>query len=97
MLLWGIMEQVSIRDLRQHASRWLRRVHEGEAFEVTDRGRPVALLVPLPRGGQIERMIAEGKIRPAQGDLLDLGPPLPPKPGVPPLSQILEEMRAEER
>ena len=97
MLLCSIMKQVSIRDLRQQASRWLRLVREGESFEVTDRGRPVALLVPLPRGGPFERMIAEGKIRPAQGDLRDLGPPLPPKPGVPLPSEILEEMRADER
>jgi len=43
------MEQVGIRELRQNLSAWLRRVRDGEAFEVTDRGTPVAVLAPLPR------------------------------------------------
>jgi prevent-host-death family protein len=42
------MEQVAVRELRNNLSRWLRRVREGEAFEVTDRGEPVALITPLP-------------------------------------------------
>jgi prevent-host-death family protein len=37
-----------VRELRQHASRYLARVAAGEDFEVTDRGRPVAHLVPVP-------------------------------------------------
>ncbi|MGH2448696.1 MAG: type II toxin-antitoxin system Phd/YefM family antitoxin, partial [Chloroflexota bacterium] len=53
-------EQIGIRELRQNAGEWLRRVKEGEFFEITDRGRPVALLVPRPEGGNIERMIAVG-------------------------------------
>ena len=36
-----------MRELRQHASRYLARVEAGESFEVTDRGRPVARLVPV--------------------------------------------------
>ncbi|MFO7592000.1 MAG: type II toxin-antitoxin system prevent-host-death family antitoxin, partial [Acidimicrobiia bacterium] len=31
---------------RQHASRYLRRVVAGESFQVTERGRPVAVLIP---------------------------------------------------
>lgn len=41
------MEDVGVRELRQHASRYLARVAAGESLQVTDRGRPVALLVPL--------------------------------------------------
>jgi prevent-host-death family protein len=41
------MEQIGVRELRQHASRYLARVAAGENFEVTDRGRPVARLVPV--------------------------------------------------
>ena len=91
------MEQINIRELRQHASAWLRKVQAGARFEVTDRGRPVALLVPVPRGSVRERLIASGALTPAEGDLLDLGPPLSPKPGVPLPSKILEQMRADER
>lgn len=35
-----------MRELRQHASRYLWRVRSGQSFQITDRGRPVARLVP---------------------------------------------------
>jgi prevent-host-death family protein len=41
------MESIGVRELRQQASRYLARVAAGESFEVTDRGRPVARLVPV--------------------------------------------------
>ncbi|MSQ27472.1 MAG: type II toxin-antitoxin system prevent-host-death family antitoxin [Dehalococcoidia bacterium] len=91
------MQQIKIRELRQHASAWLRKVQAGERFEVTDRGRPVALLVPLPQGGVLDHLIASGEATPAEGDLLDLGPPIAPMQGVPLPSEILEIMRADER
>ncbi|WP_404829098.1 type II toxin-antitoxin system Phd/YefM family antitoxin, partial [Streptomyces griseoaurantiacus] len=37
-------EHVGVRELRQNASAYPRRVAEGESFTVTDRGVPVALL-----------------------------------------------------
>lgn len=91
------MERIGIRELRQHASIWLKRVQRGESFEVTDRGQPVALLLPYVEVDPYERLVASGAIRRGEGDLLDLGPPLPPKPGIPLPSEILEQMRADER
>ncbi len=91
------MERVGVRELRQNASEWLQRVQRGESFEITDRGRPVALLVPTPGEGIIERLIATGQMRPAIGKLSELGAPLPTKPGEPSLSSILAEMRDDER
>lgn len=91
------MKQISVRDLRQNASVWLRKVQEGEAFEVTDRGRPVAMLGPLPKGSIIDQLIATGRMTPGKGNLTDLGPPLPAIPGLPSASEILEQMRADER
>ncbi|WP_214444170.1 type II toxin-antitoxin system Phd/YefM family antitoxin, partial [Mycobacterium tuberculosis] len=41
------MTSVGVRALRQRASELLRRVEAGETIEITDRGRPVALLSPL--------------------------------------------------
>jgi prevent-host-death family protein len=90
------MKRIGVRELRQHASKWLQQVQQGESFEITDRGRAVALLVPRPED-PIERMVAEGRIKPAKGDLFSLGPPLPPTPGLPLPSEILEQMRADER
>jgi prevent-host-death family protein len=91
------MERIGIRELRQHASRWVRRAAAGESFEVTDRGRPVARLVPPAPLEGIAKLRAEGRTTPAKGDLLGHGPPLPPKPGVPLPSEVLEELRADER
>ena len=48
--------QVGVRELRQNLSVYLDRVKEGERLEVTEHGRPVALLVPLPDDDeQLER------------------------------------------
>lgn len=90
------MRAIGVRELRQRASEWLRRVEAGETIEVHNRGRPVALLVPVPKGSMRDRLIAEGRVRPAKGNLLDLKP-LPPVKEGPTLSEILELMRADER
>ncbi len=55
-----------MRELRQHASRYLDRVKSGETVEVTERGRLVALLVPPhPAVGARDRLIADGRLIPA--------------------------------
>ena len=88
------MEHVSVRELRQHLSTYLRRVAAGERLVVTERRRPVALLGPLPEADDIlEYLIAIGEATPATGDLLDLPPPKP-YPG-PSSSEIFDELRAD--
>ncbi|MBA2506283.1 MAG: type II toxin-antitoxin system prevent-host-death family antitoxin [Thermoleophilaceae bacterium] len=91
------MRAIGIRELRQHASRYLREVERGATIEVTDRGRPVARLVPIQRRSVMEDLIASGRVTPAKGDLLDLGPPLEPVEGQPLPSEALARMRADER
>lgn len=72
--------KVGIRELRQNLSVYVRRIRQGERFEVTDRGRPVGLLLPLPKEmSPLERLIAEGRATRPVGDLLDLRP-LPGEP-----------------
>ena len=61
------MRSIGIRELRQEASKHLRDVERGETIEVTDRGRPVALLVPVPNAGTAERLIAEGRMTRGHG------------------------------
>ncbi len=91
------MESLGVREIRQNISVYLRRVERGEAFTVTDRGRPVALLSPVPDDDDpLAALIATGELIPAKGRLADLPPPLPAVPGRPTLSEILAEMRAEE-
>ncbi len=90
------MEHVSVRDLRQHLSRYLRRVEEGERLVVTERRRPVAMLAPLPEEDDVlDYLIAIGEAIPAQGDLLDLPPPQPARPGAPSSEEIFEDLRAD--
>jgi prevent-host-death family protein len=89
-------ERVGVRELRQNLSRWLRRVENGESFEVTDRGRPVAQLNPLPAAEDdvIARLARQGRIaRVATRNLADLPPPPPTPPEARPLSEILDELR----
>lgn len=91
------MRSIGVRELRQNASRYLRLVEAGETVQVTDRGRPVALLVPPPARGGYDHLVATGRVRQGNGNLLSLGPPPPGRPGEIPLSEVLEDMRADER
>jgi prevent-host-death family protein len=90
------MTSVGVRELRQRASELLRLVERGETIEITDRGRPVALLTPLPEGSPLERLRAAGEVEAASGDLDELEPPLRPTgPKLP--SAVLARLRRDER
>ncbi|MEQ8833490.1 MAG: type II toxin-antitoxin system prevent-host-death family antitoxin [Miltoncostaeaceae bacterium] len=92
------MLSIGVRELRQNASRYLRLAEAGQTIQVTDRGRPVARLVPAPRGGPCERLAASGRLRVGGGDLEGLTAPRPVvEHGRPPLSRVLETLRADER
>ena len=91
------MKSIGVRELRQQASRYLREVEHGDSIEVTDRGRPVARLVPIPSSSGADALLATGELTPSTGDPLALGAPLEPRPGVPLPSAELAAMRAEER
>jgi prevent-host-death family protein len=69
------VKQIGVRELRQQASRYLKRVQAGEAFEVTDNGRPVARLVPVP-ADPWQALVDSGQVIPANhpGRLLDIQP-----------------------
>lgn len=67
---------VGVRELRQNLSVYLERVAAGTVFRVTDRGREVALLVPLPgHATTAQRLVASGRATPAAHDLVSLGRP----------------------
>jgi prevent-host-death family protein len=91
------MVSVGVRELRQRASELLRLVERGETVEITDRGRPVALLTPTPQGSPLEQMRAAGDIDAATGDLDNLPEPLALPPGTEPASQVLARLRSAER
>jgi prevent-host-death family protein len=83
--------------LRQRASELLRLVQQGETVEITDRGRPVALLTPLPDASPLERLRAAGDIESATKDPSDLPEPLMLAPGAEPASSVLQRLRYDER
>lgn len=68
----------------------------GETVEITDRGRPVAILGPIPDAGPLERLRASGDLEPARHDLDDLPTPLERRGDVAP-SGVLERLRSDER
>lgn len=88
------MDRIGVRELRQNASRYLARVAKGEAIEVTDRGRPVARLVPVPSGeNALADLISSGRLKTPEDesdfeDAMDFGVEA---------SERLARMRADER
>ena len=91
-------EKIGIRELRQHASRYVAMAKAGKRVAVTDRGKLVAYLVPAEEPtSMLDRLEAAGHVRRGRGRLQDLLPPPPAPPGTRPLSEVLQEMRDEER
>ena len=91
------MLSVGVRELRQRASELLRLVERGETIEITDRGRPVAMLGPLPEGTPLELLRAAGEVDSATGDVDDLPEPVVLAAGVESPSQALVRLRRHER
>jgi prevent-host-death family protein len=88
------MERIGVRELRQHASRYLERVARGETLEVTDRGRPIARLVPV-RADAWADLVASGRVTQAE-DVTDVADEPPGDYEVEPCA-VLAAMRREER
>jgi prevent-host-death family protein len=90
--------RVGVRELRQNLSVYLRRVEQGETLDVTDRGRTVARLGPLPASdsGVLERLIADHRARPATGRIESLPEPIAVD-AAESVSEALRRMRVDER
>ncbi|MGA3147747.1 MAG: type II toxin-antitoxin system prevent-host-death family antitoxin [Acidimicrobiales bacterium] len=91
------MTSVGVRELRQRASELLRLVEQGETVEITDRGRPVAMLTPLPEGSPLEQMRSSGEIDSASAGLDDLPEPISLPNGVESPTVALRRLRDHER
>lgn len=85
---------VGVRELKERLSEYLERAARGEHFTVTERGRPKAVLGPLPGGDNIGRGVAEGWITPPQSPGRTPLPPARAKASVP-VRQMVDEDRAE--
>jgi prevent-host-death family protein len=86
------MTEVGIRALKQNASAVVAEVAAGATVIVTDRGRPVARMTPIPRT-PLQGLIEAGLARSAKRSIADLPAP---EPG-PPVSEVLSAMRDDER
>ena len=88
------MKTIGVRELRQHASRYLEEVAAGESIEITDRGHPVARLVPIT-GDPWEDLISAGEVvkAPRPMNIDDLKPAAYPHSA----SETLERLRHDER
>jgi prevent-host-death family protein len=85
--------RIGIREIRQDASTILARVEEGEEFIITNRGVPIARLMPMDIDDDrlIEEMIANGDIVEADGNLWDLSLPTFKVKGESATQQLIEE------
>lgn len=86
------MSEIGIRALKQNASAVVAEAANGETVTITDRGRPVAQMTPIP-ASPLKRLLDSGRARPARRDLRDLPAPAPG----PDLSAELAAMRHDER
>lgn len=86
------MADVGIRALKQNASAVVAEAAAGATVTITDRGRPVAQLTPLPTT-RLQQLLDSGRARPARRRIETLPRP---KAG-PSLSAELAAMRNAER
>ncbi len=94
MCYTGGVEVIGIRELRQNASAWVAKAKAGLTIQITDRGKPVARLVPLTPAEQARgKLIAEGQLIPASAprDPLSMADLIEGHS----LSSLLEEQRAD--
>ena len=87
---------VGIRDLKQNASAVVARVRAGDSLLVTDRGVPVARIIPIGELTLDDR-VAMGLATAPTVSLEELLESLPDEPPTTLLSDILDELRDDNR
>lgn len=84
------MAEVGIRELRDHLSRYLDEVQQGNDVVVTDRGRAIARILPMSGETTLDRLIREGRVTPAKTRARRLPTPIKTKGTV---SDLVAEQR----
>lgn len=87
---------VGVRALKQNASAVVNEAASGTVITISDRGRPVAQLGPLP-SSPLDRLIAGGQARPARRSITGLPAPRRKSASAPTLSAVLAEDRDADR
>jgi prevent-host-death family protein len=91
------MISVGVREAKINLSKLLKSVMRGQEVVITDRGKPVGRIVPIPQdqlplAERIRRMEEQGLLGPApKGRAMRLPPPLPAKEGA--AQKFLQEDR----
>ena len=91
------MINVGVREAKINLSKLLKRVMQGQEVTITDRGKPVGKIVPVPidhlsLAERIKKMEEQGLLGPARkGKAMRLPPPLPAGEGV--AQKFLQEDR----
>lgn len=91
----GIVDQIPIRGLNQDTAGVLARVERGETVEITNRGRPIARIVPIGVDPLAE-LIRTGALTPPTIALPFTTPTGEPTAG-PDAGDLISELRDEER
>lgn len=90
------MQQAGIRELKNRLSHYVRKVREGAVVEVTERGRPVAYLVPSRQEAirkELEPLIKAGLVSWSGGKPVGLANPV--RVTGKPLSEMILEDRGD--
>ncbi|GMV40071.1 MAG: hypothetical protein AMXMBFR64_17870 [Myxococcales bacterium] len=59
---------VGVREFKEHLSKYLERASRGEVIRVTDRGRPKAILGPVPSPSRLDQGVREGWVCSGSGE-----------------------------
>ena len=86
------MAEVGIRALKQNASAVVAKAAAGEIVTITSRGRPMALMTPIPKS-RLQELADAGLVTEATRDSADLPDPIEG----PSMSKVLADTREDER
>jgi prevent-host-death family protein len=89
------MEQIPIRSLNQDTAGVLARVERGEVVEITNRGRPIARIVPISVSPMAE-LVAAGLVIPPTNQAPFAMPTMPAESGSE-AGDLISSLRDEER
>ena len=92
------MTTVPSRELKNRLGKYLKLVKDGKSVRITDRGKPIACIVPLgvgqaESGPAIERLVRKGGITFGTGQSLSQEPPALLKPGKSIAVMVAEDRR----
>jgi prevent-host-death family protein len=84
--------QVGIRELKNRLSHYIHRVRSGEIIVVTDRGKPVARIIPIGVPEHIAELVAQRKMTWSRRPFRRPARRIRPWPG-PPIAKYISEDR----